>query len=158
MRLSDSSDPEARDFASNSSESLSLVAAPVEKDRETFFLLVAPVEMDRLPVCFAVLSCMPTSSSATIRDCARICTKRFAHKDLLRISKVCEITFWFCRCRFMLFRSFKKIVEDRKKFSNTESIFEMEHTKGEFGRALSVKVVCKSKDMKVCNISSDSES
>ena len=71
MRLSDSSDPEATDSASDLWESFSLVAAPVEKDRETFFLDVAPVEKDRLPVCFAVFACMPTSSSATIRDCAK---------------------------------------------------------------------------------------
>ena len=54
MRLSDSSDPEATDSASNPWENFSLVAAPVEKDREAFVLVVAPVERDRLPVCFAV--------------------------------------------------------------------------------------------------------
>ena len=58
LRLSDSSDPEVTDSASDFSESFSLVAAPVAKDRETFFLLVAPVERDRLAVCFAVLACL----------------------------------------------------------------------------------------------------
>ena len=71
MGVSDSSDPEATDSASDSWESFSLVAAPVEKDRETFFLVVALVERDRLPVCFAVFACMPTSSSAKIRDYAK---------------------------------------------------------------------------------------
>ena len=83
MRLSDSSDPEATDSASDPWENFSLVAAPVEKDREAFLLVVAPVEMDRLPVCFAVFACMPTLSSAKIRDCAKFRKIRGVFLDCL---------------------------------------------------------------------------